>query len=208
MNAALRLTTVDSAATPDVSHVFAAPNKVPGRGVLLAGLIDPVFLNEAGWDPAVSVLSPPAAHRLLGRPVCRVEQCSTTAPARSRVCAACQRRLHTGGLGVDQIEMLAPLTGWAKGPGLCAVTGCRREWASAQRGLCRAHVDQAATIGLDAAEFVGTRRPNRSTPAHLVGLSRVCSNAAITTASTASPINSGVAAPAARTGTSTSSVGG
>lgn len=153
MNAALRLTTVDSAATPDVSHVFAAPNKVPGRAVLLAGLIDPVFLNEAGWDPAVSVLSPPAAHRLLGRPVCRVEQCSTTAPARSRVCAACQRRLHTGGLGVDQIEMLAPLTGWAKGPGLCAVTGCRREWASAQRGLCRAHVDQAATIGLDAAEF-------------------------------------------------------
>ena len=42
-------------------------------------MLDPAFLAEAGWDPGSRVLSLPAGHRLLGRTVCRVDGCATTA---------------------------------------------------------------------------------------------------------------------------------
>ncbi len=126
--------TVDTVLSPDVSHVFATADGVEGRAVRLAALVDPMFLTEVGWDPTSSVLSPPPAHPLLGRPVCRVEECSTTAPARPRICVSCRRRLAEHGLGDDETDLLPARTGWAKGPGLCAVTGCRREWASSGRG--------------------------------------------------------------------------
>ncbi len=155
MTVALHSTPDGSVSPLDVSHVFATSDGVDRRAVRLAALVDPAFLTEAGWDPAISVLSPPPAHPLLGRPVCRVARCSTTAPARSRVCAACRRRLDRHGLGFDEIDLLPALTGWAKGPGLCAVTDCRREWASSRRGLCRAHLDQADTLGIGVAEFCG-----------------------------------------------------
>lgn len=137
----------------DVSHVFATAEGLDGRAVRLAALVDPVFLTEAGWEPATRVLSPPPAHPLLGRPVCCGQDCSTTAPARSRVCASCRRRLDRHGLGEAEIDLLPVRTGWSKGPGLCAVTGCRREWVSSGRGLCRAHLDQADTLGVGVAEF-------------------------------------------------------
>jgi len=155
MTAALHSTPDGSVSPLDVSHVFATTDSVDGRAVRLAALVDPAFLTEAGWDPATSVLSPPPAHPLLGRPVCRVERCSTTAPARSRLCAACRRRLDHHGLADDETDLLPALTGWAKGPGLCAVTDCRREWVSSRRGLCRAHLDQADTLGIGVAEFCG-----------------------------------------------------
>lgn len=141
--------------TVDVSHVFATAGGLGGRAVRLAALVDPVFLTDAGWDPAASVLSPPPAHPLLGRPVCCGQDCSTTAPARSRICASCRRRLDRHGLGFDEIDLLPVRTGWAKGPGLCALTGCRREWVSSGRGLCRAHLDQADALGVGVAEFCG-----------------------------------------------------
>lgn len=139
--------------TADVSHVFATANNLEGRAVRLAALVDPVFLTDAGWDSATSVLAPPPSHPLLGRPVCRGQQCSTTTPARSRICVSCRRRLDRHGLDEDQIDLLPARTGWSQGPGLCAVTGCRREWVSSRRGLCRAHLDQAATLNLGVAEF-------------------------------------------------------
>ena len=37
-----------------------------GPAARLAGLLDPAFLAEAGWDPVTRVLSLPARHRLLG----------------------------------------------------------------------------------------------------------------------------------------------
>jgi len=49
-----------------------------GAAADLAGLLDPGFLSGAGWDPGSRVLSPPAEHRLLGRPVCRVSGYTTT----------------------------------------------------------------------------------------------------------------------------------
>lgn len=153
MTVALHSAAPDAVSPPDVSHVFATTDGVDRRAVRLAASIDPVFLTETGWDPASSVLSPPPAHPLLGRPVCCVEGCSTTAPARSRVCVACRRRLDDHGFGPDEIGLLPARTGWAKGPGLCAVTDCRREWASSGRGLCRAHLDQADALGIGVAEF-------------------------------------------------------
>jgi integrase len=139
--------------TVDVSHVFATADGIDGRAVRLAALVDPVFLTDAGWDSATCVLWPPPAHPLLGRPVCCGRDCSTTAAARSRVCASCRRRLDTHGLGVDEIDLLPARTGWAKGPGLCAVRGCRREWLSSRHGLCPPHLAQADTLGIGAAEF-------------------------------------------------------
>ncbi len=153
MTVALHSTTADTVSPPGVSHVFATTDGVGVRAVRLAAFVDPMFLAEAGWDPATRVLSPPPTHPLLGRPVCRVEGCSTTAPARSRVCVSCRRRLGGHGLGTDEIDLLPVRTGWSRGPGLCAVTGCRREWASSRRGLCRAHLDQADTLGTGVAEF-------------------------------------------------------
>ena len=49
-----------------------------GAAARLAAMLDRGFLDEAGWDPRTRVLSLPAAHRLLGRTVCRVEGCQNT----------------------------------------------------------------------------------------------------------------------------------
>jgi hypothetical protein len=50
-----------------------------GQAAALADRLDPEFLAEVGWDPATRVWSPPAGHRLVGRPLCRAPGCSTTA---------------------------------------------------------------------------------------------------------------------------------
>jgi hypothetical protein len=69
---------------------------VGGAQVFADTAIDPAFLTEAGWDPARKVLSFTPEHPLLGRPVCRAADCSTTAPA--RICASYRRRLAEHGL--------------------------------------------------------------------------------------------------------------
>jgi integrase len=136
----------------EVAHVFAA-EPVDGHAVALAARIDPRFLTELGWDPASLVLSPPAEHPLLGRPVCRVQGCPTTAPTRARVCASCQRRLVELGLSVDELELLGVRSDPARGPGGCVVVACAREWTSSRHMLCRAHLEQAETLEVPAAEF-------------------------------------------------------
>lgn len=138
-------------APADVAHVFA-DEPVDGRAVALAARIDPRFLTELGWDPASLVLSLPADHPLLGRPVCRVQGCSTTAPTRERVCASCQRRLVERGLSVHELELLVR-SDPARGPGGCVVAGCAREWTSSRDMLCRAHLETAETLDVPAAEF-------------------------------------------------------
>lgn len=154
MTVALRTTAADTAAaTPDVSHVFVAAGGLDGRAVRLAALIDPSFLTETGWDAASAVLWPPPSHPLLGRPVCQVEGCSTTAPARGRICASCRGRLGEHGLSEDETDLLPARTDPAKGPGGCVVAGCRREWVSSRQGLCRGHLEQAHTLGVPAAEL-------------------------------------------------------
>lgn len=98
--------TADPVASAAADHVFG-PGVTFGRDVVeLTRLVDPAFLREAGWDPASSVLFPPPAHRLLGRPVCTAPGCAVTAPHRSRICAGCRRRLTQRGLGPDQVGLL------------------------------------------------------------------------------------------------------
>ena len=124
-------------------------------------MIDPEFLAEAGWDPARKVLSFAPEHPLLGRPVCRAAGCSTSAPAASRICASCRRRLVEHGLGDDEIASL-PSRGRersGRGPDACVVDGCRREWESASSGLCRAHAEQLRALPVaDLDEFLAHRQ--------------------------------------------------
>ena len=56
------------AASVPLSFVLGDGHAAGSQAALLAGLIDPAFLAEAGWDPRGQVLAPPPGHRLLGRP--------------------------------------------------------------------------------------------------------------------------------------------
>ncbi len=149
-----------SVTAPQVPHVFAgsAPG---GQAAMIAAVIDPVFLAEAGWDPASLVLSPPAEHALLGRPVCRAEGCRTTAQQRARVCVSCQRRLAACGLSVSQLAVLPARPCPVRGPGACAVQGCAREQVSAPAALCRSHLDLQRALGGSVEDFLAhpTARP-------------------------------------------------
>jgi hypothetical protein len=94
-------------ATVGGAHVFA-DTRIDRHVAAIAALIDPGILTEAGWDPARKVLAFAPEHPLLGRPVCRAADCSTTAPAGSRICGSCRRRLAAHGLGEHEIASLPP----------------------------------------------------------------------------------------------------
>ena len=76
-----------------------------GPAARLAAMLQVGFLTEAGWDPAARVLSPPAEHPLLGRRLCRVGQCMSTAHGTKTggVCWRCLTWLTRQGLAVAQI---------------------------------------------------------------------------------------------------------
>ncbi len=151
--ARLSLATTVTPVTPDASHVFAVTRGVDGKAARLAGVVDPTFLAEAGWDAASLVLSCPPEHPLLGRPVCRTQGCWTTAPTHARVCGSCRGRLAEQGLSEDEVDLLPARTGGRRGPGGCAVAGCARERVSSGKGLCRGHLEQAGRLGVPAAEL-------------------------------------------------------
>ena len=114
-----------------------------GPAAELAGRLDPGFLTEAGWDPVSRVLSPPAEHPLLGRAVCRVGGCTSTAHGGRAgiVCSSCRARLTGQGLSGAQIAAmdLPPLPDCPAG---CAVPGCRRMPPSPRARLCVSHSRQ------------------------------------------------------------------
>jgi integrase len=106
----------------------------------LARMLDRGFLDEAGWDPRTRVLSLPARHRLLGRTVCRVEECARTVHAGlPAVCHRCFTRL--GGLGMSTAEIAAAAALPAQPPSAdrCAVPGCRCVPTVRQAVLCEPH---------------------------------------------------------------------
>jgi integrase len=124
-----------------------------GQAAALAGRLDPEFLAEAGWDPATRVWSPPADHRLLGRPICRAPGCLTTA---NGVCLECRGRLERRGLALAEVGMLPPPAGqaWARpGDGACRVAGCPRPWVNAEHPLCRAHLDHQRALEVSVTAF-------------------------------------------------------
>lgn len=66
---------------------------------------------EAGWDPATRILFLLAEHRLLGRKVCRVDQCAATAHNDyPDICHRCFTRLHDHGqiATSDELPAAAP----------------------------------------------------------------------------------------------------
>lgn len=135
-------------------HVFAGGRELAAEARALAGLIDPVFLAEAGWDAGTQVLNPPAGHRLLGRPTCRAPGCMVTAPAASHLCQGCRRRLRESGLADDDLASL-PARRWPdRDVHDCLVSGCRRQWASGPSGLCRGHLDQRRLLDVGVEEFL------------------------------------------------------
>lgn len=144
---------VPAGAATEIAHV-AAGDPLGDLVARLTAMIDPAFLAELGWNPASSVLSPPDGHRLVLRPLCRVEGCSTTATNRRHICQSCQRRLATLGLGDDDIALLPAGDHPRRGPGRCGVAGCGREWVSSPVGLCRAHLDQQEALGVSRAELL------------------------------------------------------
>jgi hypothetical protein len=127
-----------SPATTPAQHVVATVAGIDPHTARIAALIDPEFLTEVGWDPAGLMLAPPPGHRLLGRPVCRVEGCSTTAAVRDRICGSCRRRLAEHGLSADEIALLPAREQPIRGPGSCVVDGCARQWVrTAERSPIR-----------------------------------------------------------------------
>lgn len=121
----------------------------------ITAMIDAGFLAEMGWDPDRLVLAPPPGHRLVVRPVCRIEDCTNTAPSRRSICAACGRRLSAAGLADDQAELPGGARRPRRLPALCLVARCGRERASGPAALCRTHADQCDALGVPTAEFVG-----------------------------------------------------
>jgi integrase len=146
------------------AHPFADPG-IDRHAAAVGVVIDPAFLTEAGWDPARRVLAFDPEHPLLGRPVCRAADCSTTAPAGSRICGSCRRRLAEHGLGEHEIASLPPRgrERSGRGPDACRVDGCAREWESARSGLCSAHAEQwRALPGVSLDQFL--TRPAKPLP--------------------------------------------
>ena len=124
------------------------------RAARIMAVVDKAFLTEMGWDPERAVLSPPDGHRLVVRPVCQVDGCSTTATNARRICFSCQARLAAAGLGDDQLGLLPPPGRSRRAPAACVVAGCARERVSGPAGLCRAHDDQRRCGGVEIDAFV------------------------------------------------------
>ncbi|MGH3279083.1 MAG: tyrosine-type recombinase/integrase [Trebonia sp.] len=126
------------------SHVLGG-TVLSGAAAVLAAVLDPGFLAEAGWDPEARVLSMPAEHLLLGRLVCRTGGCASTAHGSGNggLCYQCSSRLLRAGWTREEIGSageLPPLPARADG---CLVPGCQRMSPGGRQGqrtgLCQAH---------------------------------------------------------------------
>ena len=113
-----------------------------GQAARLAEMIDAAFLAEAGWDPGCRVLSLPAGHRLLGRTVCRVGGCATTAQPLAGVCFSCFTRLTGQGLSIGQITQAPLLPQLPVRAAACAVPGCLAVPTVSQAIMCEPHARQ------------------------------------------------------------------
>jgi len=116
-----------------------------GPAARLAGMLDPAFLAEAGWDPASRVLFLPAGHRLLGRALCRADGCPATAHGTRAggLCWSCFARLRRAGMSAEQIAALPGVPAPPPRPAGCLVPGCERMSPGGRQGqrtgLCVAH---------------------------------------------------------------------
>jgi hypothetical protein len=145
MTAAAALPATPAASRGRVFPAVLAGAVLDGPAARLAQVTDPAFLAEAGWDPAARVLSPPAAHPLLGRTLCRAEGCPATAHgARTAgLCWACFARLRRAGMNAAEIAALVQVPAPPPRPAGCLVPGCERMSPGGRQGqrtgLCVAH---------------------------------------------------------------------
>lgn len=143
-----------------------------GAAARLARMLERDFLDEAGWDPRMRVLSLPAQHRLLGRRVCRADGCERTVhsglPA---VCLRCFTRLTGLGLSATEIATAAQLPA---APPRARITA-RCQDASASR-RCGRRCCASRTPG--SSERGGHEgRWSSSSPIREFGVFRRCRNA-------------------------------
>ena len=126
-----------------------------------AGLLDPVFLAEAGWDPVARVLSLPAGHRLMGRTLCRVDGCVATAHGTKLggLCWHCFARLTRSGMSAQEVIDTEQLPALPQRWSGCAVPGCLRMSPGGRvgqrTGLCQAHSRRfRRTAGMTLERFL------------------------------------------------------
>ena len=116
-----------------------------GPAARLAGMLDPAFLAEAGWDPASRLLSLPASHPLLGRTLCRADGCPATAQGTKAggLCWGCFARLRRAGMSAEEIAALPRVPPAPPRRAGCLVPGCERMSPGGRQGqrtgLCVAH---------------------------------------------------------------------
>jgi integrase len=110
-----------------------------GAAAWLARMLDPKFLDEAGWNPQTRVLSLPADHRLLGRAVCRAQGCRNTVQSGLTVCYRCSTRLTRLGMSSDEVAAAVELPGEPVAATRCAVSGCRCVPTVRHAVLCQPH---------------------------------------------------------------------
>jgi integrase len=110
-----------------------------GTAARLAGMLEPSFLEEAGWNPVTRVLSLPAQHRLLGRTVCRVQLCRNTIRSGLTVCYGCFMRLTRQGMSPEEISTAIELPAAPTAATLCAVPGCGCVPTVRDAVLCEPH---------------------------------------------------------------------
>ena len=111
-----------------------------GAAARLARMVERDLLTEAGWDPRTRVLSLPARHRLLGRPVCRAEGCERTVHSGlPGVCHRCFTRLTRLGLSTDEITVAPELPAEPASTDHCAVSGCHCVPTVRHAVLCEPH---------------------------------------------------------------------
>jgi integrase len=137
--------TVSATAEACELPLVLAEAMLEGSAASLATMVGPAFLTEAGWDPALRVLSLPAHHPLLGRALCRVDRCTATAHGTKLggLCWGCFARTRRAGTGAEEVISAAEVPPLPDRPVGCTVPGCQRMSAAGgprqRTGLCLAH---------------------------------------------------------------------
>lgn len=185
---------VATSMTP-AGHVFAGEPHLDGAGAALAGLVDPLFPTEAGWDAASLVMSPPPGHHLLGRPVCQAPGCSVTAAQRSGICQGCQRRLNDAGLGPEDVTRLPAREQPDRDVHGCLVPACARQWVSGPQGLCRQHLEQRQALNLDVSALLSHPQAKALPACEPCQVPRARASAATALVSTVMPTSCGCVRP-------------
>jgi integrase len=115
-----------------------------GAALRLARMLDRGFLDEAGWDPQMRLLTLPAHHQLLGRRVCRVDGCARSVHAGlPGVCHRCFTRLSRLGLTTEDDISAVELPIVPAAADHCAVAGCQCRPTVREAVLCRRHSKQS-----------------------------------------------------------------